>query len=45
MIIVETHDHQRPGCSRALEAALARHRFDRSDAGENKVYLRRKLLA
>ena len=44
MIFVETHDHQRPGCSQVLEAALARHSFTRSQVGENAIYLRRQLL-
>ncbi|MEI8298397.1 MAG: FkbM family methyltransferase [Pseudomonadota bacterium] len=45
MIFVETHDHQRPGCSRVLEAALAQHHFERSQVGENAIYLRTALLA
>jgi FkbM family methyltransferase len=41
MLFVETHDHQRPGCRRVLEDAIARHAFEQSQVGENLVYVRR----
>ena len=40
MIIVETHDHYRPGCTEALDRAVAGQRFSTSQSGEN-VVLRR----
>lgn len=40
MIIVETHDHYRPGCTEALDRAVAGQRFSTSQSGEN-IVLRR----
>jgi FkbM family methyltransferase len=42
MLFVETHDHQRPGCRRMLEEAVARHDFEGSQLGENLLYVRRR---
>ena len=36
-IIIELHDRFRPGCSAALDRALADHEFSRSTSGENVV--------
>lgn len=40
MIIVETHDHYRPGCTEALNRAVAGQGFSTSQSGEN-IVLRR----
>jgi len=45
MLFVELHDAMKPGCSAALEQALAGQAFDRVPHGSNLVLIRRPLLA
>jgi FkbM family methyltransferase len=45
MIFVELHDRIKPGCTDAMEAAIARHGFDRRALGSNLILTRKKLLA
>jgi len=44
MIIVETHDRYRTGCTEALEQAIAGKQFTRSKIGENIILRREKGL-
>jgi hypothetical protein len=40
-VIVELHDHFKPGCTAAVEAALAGQNFIRSQRGENILFIRK----
>jgi FkbM family methyltransferase len=44
MIFIELHDRFKPGCEAAMQNALARHEFTRSQLGENVVLIRKQLL-
>jgi hypothetical protein len=45
MIFVELHDRIKPGCTEAMETAVARHGFERRPLGSNLILIRRHLLA
>jgi FkbM family methyltransferase len=45
MIFVELHDRIKPGCSEAMEAAIARHGFERLAVGSNLVLIRGAAVA
>jgi FkbM family methyltransferase len=44
MIFVELHDRIKPGCTEAMENAIARHGFERQALGSNLILTRKKLL-
>ena len=39
MLIVETHDSKKPGCSQSLFNAVARHNFSHYRHGENEIFV------
>jgi FkbM family methyltransferase len=45
MIFVELHDRIKPGCTEAMENAIAAHGFDRLPLGSNLILIRRELTA
>lgn len=44
MIFVELHDRIKPGCTDAMESAIARHGFERQALGSNLILIRKQLL-
>ncbi len=44
MLFVELHDRHRPGCTAAMESAIAPHAFRREVIGHNLLLVREKLL-
>jgi FkbM family methyltransferase len=45
VLIVEIHDHFKPGCSQALENAISGLDFERMEKGENRIFISRELWA
>ncbi len=45
MMFVELHDRIKPGCTQAMETAIARHGFTRQEMGSNLILIRKTLLA
>jgi hypothetical protein len=45
MMFIELHDRIKPGCSEAMERAIARHDFSRLHHGSNLILVRQGDLA
>ena len=45
VLIVETHDHIKPGCTRALNDAISGLDYERMERGENTIFINRELRA
>jgi len=43
VLIVEVHDHFKPGCSQALDSAISGLDFERIEQGENRIFISREL--
>ena len=42
-VVIETHDRIKKGCSEAVEKAISKFSFERTERGENVVFLNREL--